>query len=56
MSGTIRITGGPEDATPANKITDKSNKGVIFKDCAPFIESTSDINNTQIDYAKDLML
>ena len=44
MSRTTTITGTPEDTTP----------GVIFKNCAPFIERTSEINNTQIDYAKDL--
>ena len=33
---------------------DERNKGVIFKNCEPFIECTSEINNTQIDYAKDL--
>ena len=33
---------------------DERNKGVIFKNCEPFIDCTSEINNTQIDYAKDL--
>ena len=37
-SGNIKITGRPEDATPANKKTDKK---VVFKICVPFIECTS---------------
>ena len=30
----------------------KKNKGVIFKDCRPFITCKSEINNTEIDNAK----
>ena len=30
------------------------NKGVIFKNCAPFTNCLSEINNTQIDNAKDI--
>ena len=33
---------------------DERNKGVIFKNCEPFIDCTSEISNTQIDYVKDL--
>ena len=29
-------------------------KKVIFKDCAPFTNCISEINNTQVDNAKDL--
>ena len=29
------------------------NKGVIFKDCAPFINCKSEINNIEIDSAKN---
>ena len=37
------------------KRLDKRNKGVIFKNCAPFIDYISKINNTQInDNARDL--
>ena len=32
----------------------KKNKGVIFKDCRPFITCKSEINNTEIDNAKDI--
>ena len=51
---TITIKGGPDDNTEANKRTDERNKDVIFKNCAQFIECTNKINNTQIDYGKDL--
>ena len=30
------------------------NKGVMFKNCAPFINCKSQINNTEIDNAKDI--
>ena len=29
------------------------NKGAIFKNCAPFVNCTSEMNNTEIDNAKD---
>ena len=32
----------------------KKNKGVIFKSCAPFTDCISEINNTEIDNAKDI--
>ena len=54
LSGTIIITRRAEDATPVNKRTGKRDKEVILKNCALFVEYTSEINNTQIDYAKDL--
>ena len=36
----------------ALKKADKRNEGVIFKDCAPFTECISNVNNTQVDLAK----
>ena len=30
------------------------NKGAMFKNCAPFINCKSQINNTEIDNAKDI--
>ena len=52
MSGTITVTGaGADDAA---KRLDKRNKGVIFKNCAPFTDYVSEINNTQVDNAEDL--
>ena len=34
--------------------SDIENKGVVFKNCTPFIECTTQINNTQVDIAKDI--
>ena len=56
------------DAADASKKTDKRNKEVIskiistlililvliLKNCATFVECTREINNTQINHAKDL--
>ena len=44
VKGTITITGGGDDdaARRANEI----NKGVIFKNCSPFIKCISNINDT----------
>ena len=50
VSGTITITGAEND--DAARRLDERNKGVIFKNCAPFTDCTSEINNTQIDNAK----
>ena len=50
VSGTITITG--EGADNTGKRTGKTNKGVIFKNYAPFTDCISEINNTQIDDAK----
>ena len=46
------ITGAGDDA--AARQADERNKGVIFKNCAPFINCKSEINNTEIDNAKDI--
>ena len=52
MSGTITVTGaGADDAA---KRLDERNKEVIFKNCAPFTDYVSEINNTQVDNAEDL--
>ena len=52
VSGTIIITGeGNDDAA---RRLDERNKGVIFKNCAPFTDCISEVNNTQIDNAKDI--
>ena len=49
-SGAIAITGDGDD--DAAERADERNEGVIFKDCAPFTNSISNINNTQIDNAE----
>ena len=48
----ITITGAGDDA--AARQTDERNKGVIFKNCAPFIDCKSEINGTEIDNVKDI--
>ena len=52
VKGTITIAGAGADA--AARQADERNKAVIFKNCAPFINCISEINNTQIDNAKDI--
>ena len=52
VKGTITITGAGDDA--AARRADERNKGVIFKNCAPFTKCISRINNTEIDNAKDI--
>ena len=49
---TITINGRGADA--AARQADERDKGVSFKNCAPFINCISEINNTQIDNAKDI--
>ena len=52
VKGTITITGaGNDDAT---KRADERDKGVTFKNCAPFTKCISRINNTDIDTAQDI--
>ena len=48
----ITITGAGDNA--AAKHVDERDKGVAFKNCAPFTNCISEINNTQIDNAKDI--
>ena len=50
----ITITGGPGAAYVAEKSSGKTNKGVIFKNCAPFTDCIYEVNNTQVDNARDL--
>ena len=45
VKGTITITGAGND--DAAKRLDERNKGVIFKNCAPFTKCISRINSTQ---------
>ena len=50
--GTITSTGAGDDA--AARQADERDKGVVFKNCAPFTNCISEINNTQVDNAKDI--
>ena len=52
VKGTTTITGPGDDATARH--ADKRNKGVIFKNCGLFISCKSEINNIEIDNAKDI--
>ena len=52
VKGTITINGRGADA--AARQAGERYKGVSFKNCAPFINCISEINNTQIDNAKDI--
>ena len=51
-NGRITITGAEADA--AARKADERDKGVIFKNCAAFVECISRINNTEISNAKDI--
>ena len=50
VKGTITVNNTAADGAAANNI----NKKVIFKNCAPFTNCISEINNTQVDNAKDI--
>ena len=52
VKGTITVNGRGADAEARQ--ADERDKGVAFKNCAPFINCISEINNTQIDNAKDI--
>ena len=52
VKGKITITVAGDDA--AARQADERDKGVAFKNCAPFTNCISEINNTQIDNAKDI--
>ena len=52
VKGNVTVTGvGDDDAA---KQVDERNKGVIFKNCAPFTKCISRINNTGIDNAQGI--
>ena len=52
VKGTITINGRGADA--AARQADERDKGVSIKNCAPFINCISEINNTQIDNGQDI--
>ena len=52
VKGTITITGAGNNAVA--KHLDERNKGVIFKNRAPFTKCISRISNTDIDNAQDI--
>ena len=52
VKGKITINGRAVDAV--SRQVDERDKGVVFKNCAPFISCISKINKTQVDSAKDI--
>ena len=50
VKGTISVN----NTVAAGVAVNNTNKKVIFKNCAPFTNCISEINNTQIDNAKDI--
>ena len=51
VSGAIKIDGAGADDNA--KQLDEINKGVTWKNCALFSDCVGEINNTQINIAKD---
>ena len=55
VKGTISVNNtAAAGATVNNDNNNNNNNKVIFKNCAPFTNCISEINNTQIDNAKDI--
>ena len=52
FKGTITITGTRADAVARQ--ADEKDKGVIFKDCTPFINCKTEINNTETKNAQNI--
>ena len=52
MTGRKKITGAGADA--AARQPGQKYKIVILKNCAPFLNCKNEINNTEIDIAKDI--
>ena len=52
VKGTITITGEGDNAV--ERQADERDKGVTFKNCAPFTKCISRINNTDINNAHDV--
>ena len=50
VKGTISVN----NTAAAGAAVNNNNKKVTFKNCAPFTNCISEINNTQIDNAKDI--
>ena len=50
VKGTITV----DDTSAADAAANNTNKKVIFKNCTPFTNCISEINNTQVDDSKDI--
>ena len=52
VKGTITVN----NTAAADADANNTNKKVTFKNCAPFTNCISEINNTQVDNAKDIVM
>ena len=52
VKGKMTITGAGDNAEARE--ADERNKGAVFKNCAPFTNCISEINNTQVYNTKDI--
>ena len=52
VKGKITVTGEGADATARQ--ADERNKGVAFKNCAPFTSCKNNINNIEIDHCQNI--
>ena len=52
----VKVTISVNNTAAAGAAVNNINKKVIFKNCAPFTNCISEINNTQIDNAKDITI
>ena len=52
VKGTITVN----NTASANANSNNTNKNVIFKNCAPFTNCISEINNGKVDNAKDIYI
>ena len=50
FKGNISVNNTADDGAAANN----TGKKVVFKNCAPFTDCISKINNTQVDNAEDI--
>ena len=50
----VLVTGIISIVAQAGGNSNNANKKVVFKNCAPFTDYISEINNTQIDNAKQI--
>ena len=50
VKGTITVP----DKAGAGAAVNNTNKKLVFKNCAPFTNCISEINNTQVDDARDI--
>ena len=52
----VRTTITVTNTAATGACPDNRNKKVIFTNCAPFTDCTNEINNTETDHAKDMVV